>query len=53
MLTEKQLAEIINDNSSLFDIDSNLDRLVKKIELLSYLNPLNTEKEKQRFFSSK
>tara|TARA_R110002051_G_scaffold243722_3_gene303708 strand:- start:8792 stop:9964 length:1173 start_codon:yes stop_codon:yes gene_type:complete len=53
MLTEKQLAEIINDNSALFDIDSNLDRLVKKIELLSYLNPLNTEKEKQRFFSSK
>jgi len=53
MLTEKQLTEVITENSALFDIDSNLDRLVKKIELLSYLNPLNTEKEKQRFFSSK
>lgn len=37
----------------LFDIDSNLNRLVKRIELLSYVNPLNIEKEKQRFFSSK
>tara|TARA_R110002050_G_scaffold56512_1_gene127015 strand:+ start:115554 stop:116726 length:1173 start_codon:yes stop_codon:yes gene_type:complete len=53
MLTEKQRVEVINDNSALFDIDSNLDRLVKKIELLSYLNPLNAEKEKQRFFASK
>lgn len=41
------------EHASLFDIDSNLDRLVKKIELLSYLNPLNTEKAKQQFFASK
>ncbi len=53
MNTKKHLDTIINDNSDLFDIDSNLDRLVKKIELLSYLNPLNSEKEKQKFFSSK
>ena len=39
--------------SNLFGIDANLDHLVKKIELLTYLNPLNIEKEKQRFFASK
>ncbi|MEM9000830.1 MAG: flavohemoglobin expression-modulating QEGLA motif protein [Bacteroidota bacterium] len=37
----------------LFEIDANLDRLVKRIELLTYVNPLNIEKEKQRFFASK
>jgi uncharacterized protein (TIGR02421 family) len=45
--------ELIRENQELFDIDANLNRLVKKIELLSYLNPLNAEKEKQRFFASK
>ncbi len=39
--------------AAIFEIDANLDRLVKKIELLSYVNPLNIEKEKQRFFASK
>lgn len=38
---------------ALFEIDGNLDRLVHRIELLSYVNPLNVEKEKQRFFASK
>src|SRR5690606_18645550 len=33
--------------------DRNLDRLNKGIELLTYLNPLNSEKEKQKFFASK
>ncbi|MFS4415195.1 flavohemoglobin expression-modulating QEGLA motif protein [Maribacter sp. 2307ULW6-5] len=37
----------------LFEIDGNLDRLIRKIELLSYVNPLNIEKEKQLFFASK
>jgi uncharacterized protein (TIGR02421 family) len=37
----------------LFEVDTKLDHLVKKIELLTYLNPLNIEKEKQRFFASK
>ncbi|HLV62430.1 flavohemoglobin expression-modulating QEGLA motif protein [Galbibacter sp.] len=37
----------------LFAIDRNLDRLNKGIELLTYLNPLNSEKEKQKFYSSK
>ncbi|MEL4308349.1 flavohemoglobin expression-modulating QEGLA motif protein [Joostella sp. CR20] len=45
--------DILKEHASLFTIDKNLDRLIKRIELLSYLNPLNTEKEKQRFFSSK
>lgn len=37
----------------LFEMDANLDRLVRRIELLSYVNPINIEKEKQRFFASK
>lgn len=38
---------------ALFEIDENLDNLVKKIELLSYVNPINIESEKERFFASK
>ncbi|WP_369049120.1 flavohemoglobin expression-modulating QEGLA motif protein [Tenacibaculum sp. UWU-22] len=38
---------------TLFKIDNYLDSLVKKIELLNYVNPLNIEEEKQRFFASK
>jgi uncharacterized protein (TIGR02421 family) len=38
---------------SIFDIDANLNRLVKKIEMLTYVNPLNIESEKKQFFSSK
>ena len=45
--------DLEHEYGNLFDIDLNLDRLVKKIELLSYLNPLNAEKEKQQFFASK
>ncbi|RNC86213.1 MAG: DUF1704 domain-containing protein [Winogradskyella sp.] len=37
----------------IFDIDSNLDRLVKNIELLNYINPLNISVEKKKFFSAK
>jgi len=44
---------LIKSYQNLFDIDSNLDRLVKKIELLNYINPLNIESEKKHFFSSK
>lgn len=40
-------------HSSLYEIDQNLDRLVHNIELLNYLNPLNIEQEKRRFFASK
>ena len=41
---------MMNDSSvatkSLFEIDKYLDELVKKIELLSYVNPINIESEK-------
>jgi len=53
MITTKELIDIHTEYESLFEIDTNLDRLVKNIELLSHVNPLNLEKEKQRFFASK
>lgn len=40
-------------NKILFDIDDKIDFLVKKIELLDYINPINIEEEKARFFNSK
>ena len=43
----------VDTHSALFEIDQNLNRLVHNIELLSYLNPLNIEQEKKRFFASK
>ncbi len=36
-----------------FKVDKQIDDLVSKIELLSYVNPTNTDSEKQRFFDSK
>lgn len=38
---------------ALFTIDKYIDTLVKKIELLSYVNPTNIEEQKQKFFASK
>ena len=40
-------------NKTLFEIDNCIDQLVKKIELLNYVNPINIESEKEHFFSSK
>ncbi len=37
----------------LFEIDEKIDFLVKKIELLDYINPINILEEKKRFFDSK
>lgn len=45
--------EIRHEYADVFEIDANLDRLVRRIELLNYVNPMNIEKEKHRFFSSK
>ncbi len=45
--------DLRRDYARVFEIDAHLDRLVRRIELLQYINPLNTEKEKHRFFSSK
>ncbi|WP_298901946.1 flavohemoglobin expression-modulating QEGLA motif protein [uncultured Psychroserpens sp.] len=42
-----------DEYQDLFDIDANLNRLVKKIEVLNYINPLNIQREKKQFFSSK
>ncbi len=40
-------------NTDLFDIDNDIHRLVQKIELLNYVNPLNIEQEKRTFFATK
>lgn len=40
-------------NKVLFEIDNQIDALVKKIELLNYVNPINIESEKEKFFNSK
>lgn len=40
-------------NEMLFEIDNNINDIVKKIELLSYVNPINVEEEKEKFFKSK
>ncbi|WP_411030629.1 flavohemoglobin expression-modulating QEGLA motif protein [Spongiimicrobium sp. 3-5] len=53
MVEEENTLSIEETYKDLFEIDANLDRLVKRIELLSYVNPLNIEKEKHRFFASK
>lgn len=53
MVNEEIKKQMIRQYPHTFEIDASLDRLVKKIELLTYLNPLNIEKEKQRFFASK
>ncbi len=44
---------IIETHPNLFKIDTNLNRLVQKIELLNYINPINIEQEKRNFFASK
>ena len=38
---------------AVLDIDANINRLVRKIELLSYVNPLNIAKARKEFFASK
>ncbi|WP_297692281.1 flavohemoglobin expression-modulating QEGLA motif protein [uncultured Eudoraea sp.] len=53
MITEDQRLSIKLEYPNLFEVDDNLDRLIKNIELLSYVNPLNGEKEKHKFFASK
>lgn len=44
---------IIEKYPNLYKIDASLNKLVKKIELLNYINPTNIEQEKRNFFSSK
>jgi uncharacterized protein (TIGR02421 family) len=53
-MTELEVRPLLKQQyKTVFEIDAHLDRLVQRIELLSYINPLNAEKEKQRFFASK
>ena len=43
------MSKINIEQKALLQIDHNIDELVKQIELLSYVNPINIEEEKQRF----
>ncbi|TVZ51110.1 flavohemoglobin expression-modulating QEGLA motif protein [Dokdonia sp. Hel_I_53] len=45
--------QTLDTNTALFEIDQNINKLVRDIELLTYLNPINIENEKKRFFASK
>ncbi len=47
------IEDVVETYSDLFEIDQNLDRLVKNIELLNFLNPLNIQQEKKSFFACK
>ncbi|PRX54773.1 flavohemoglobin expression-modulating QEGLA motif protein [Flagellimonas meridianipacifica] len=53
MIKTQGIQELEKEYGHIFEIDANLHRLVRRIELLSYVNPLNIEKEKQQFFASK
>lgn len=45
--------KVDSSTKALLEIDNTIDALVKQIELLSFVNPINIEEEKTRFFSSK
>ncbi|CAM1366916.1 conserved hypothetical protein [Tenacibaculum litopenaei] len=40
-------------DKELYKIDKKIDKLVRKIELLRYINPINLEEQKRLFFESK
>ena len=44
---------VFTKNQKLFEIDHKIDVLVKKIEMLNYVNPINIEEEKNKFYKSK
>lgn len=45
--------DLVANYPNLYKIDRELHRLVQKIELLDYINPINIEQEKRNFFGSK
>jgi uncharacterized protein (TIGR02421 family) len=47
------MSKVDIEQKALFKIDNSIDGLVKQIELLSYVNPVNIEEEKVKFFTSK
>jgi len=53
MIAEVRAGELAREYGELFELDAKLDRLIRKIELLTHLNPRNIEKEKNSFFASK
>ena len=48
MIREHEVGNLEKEYDHLFEIDANLDRLVRRIELLNYINPINIEKQKLR-----
>lgn len=50
MISTEELKETY---PNLYSIDTSLHQLVRKIELLNYINPINIEQEKRNFFASK
>ncbi|WP_415374648.1 flavohemoglobin expression-modulating QEGLA motif protein [Patiriisocius sp. Uisw_017] len=47
------LQTAVQAHPHLIEIDQSLNKLVQKIELLNYINPINIEQEKRNFFASK
>lgn len=47
------MSDSIIINKPLLEVDQRLDSLVKKVELLTYVNPVNIEEAKKKFFASK
>lgn len=45
------MREVLKD-TALENVDRKIDLLVKKIELLNYINPTNIEKQRKKFFKS-
>ncbi|MCA0931882.1 flavohemoglobin expression-modulating QEGLA motif protein [Lutimonas saemankumensis] len=43
----------VTELSDLMRIDAKIDELVRQIELLSYVNPINIEEQRKKFFASK
>ncbi|ARN76709.1 hypothetical protein BST97_01085 [Nonlabens spongiae] len=45
--------EFTHKKDALLEIDANIDRIVRRIEMLAYVNPLNIAQERKKFFQSK
>lgn len=44
---------VLHEYQDVIDIDANIHRIVKNLELLAYINPLNIAQERNQFFKSK
>jgi uncharacterized protein (TIGR02421 family) len=53
-MTDTTISPDINQEAqTILDIDQNINRLVGRIELLAYVNPVNIAQERKEFFKSK